>query len=54
MKGSLNDSMAATLILLGLNGFATNHPEFEEITMQVAAHKISEETAIALIRNIYQ
>ena len=53
LDGNKRAGMAAALIFLRLNGYATNHPEFEEITMKVAAHEITEETAIELIRNLY-
>jgi death-on-curing protein len=53
IDGNKRAGMAAALIFLRLNGYATNHPEFEEITMQVAAHEISEEKVITLVRKLF-
>ena len=46
--------MAAALVFLRLNGYATNHLEFEDITLRVAAHEIQEEEVITLFHSLYK
>ena len=36
IDGNKRVGMMATLVFLRLNGYATNHPEFEDITLRVA------------------
>lgn len=54
LDGNKRAGMASALVFLRLNGYLTNHPEFEEITLKVAAHAITEEATIALIRDLYR
>ena len=54
IDGNKRVGMAAALVFLRLNGYATNHPEFEDITLKVAAGEFSEEQAIECIKQIYE
>ena len=54
IDGNKRVGMAAALIFLRSNGYPTNHPEFEDITLKVAAGEIQEETVIRLIQKLYE
>jgi death-on-curing protein len=53
LDGNKRVGMAAALVFLRLNGFKTDFPEFEDITMGIASSEISEEEAIRRIRSLY-
>ena len=53
VDGNKRVGMAAALVFLRLNGYATNHSEFEDITLRVAAHKIQEDEVISLLHGLY-
>jgi death on curing protein len=53
LDGNKRTGMAAALVFLRMNGYPTNRPEFEAITMQVAAGELGEGEAIAAIRSLY-
>lgn len=54
VDGNKRVGMAAALVFLRLNGYATNHPEFEDITLRVAAHIIQEDELISLLHGLYK
>ena len=53
LDGNKRAGMAAALVFLRLNGYETNHPEFEEITMDVAASRITEAETKERIKALY-
>jgi death-on-curing family protein len=54
VDGNKRVGMAAALVFLRLNGYATNHQEFEDITLRVAAHEIQEDEVITLFHGLYR
>jgi len=54
VDGNKRVGMAAALVFLRLNGYATNHPEFEDITLRVAAQNIQEDEVISLFHGLYK
>lgn len=54
LDGNKRVGMAATLVFLRLNGFRTDFPEFEVITLSVAAGVMDEIGVVREIRGIYQ
>jgi death on curing protein len=54
VDGNKRVGMAAALVFLRLNGFRTDFPEFEEITLAVAAGHMDEVTVGEEIRELYR
>ena len=54
VDGNKRVGMAAALVFLRLNGYVTNYPEFEDITLRVAAHLVQEDEVIKLIHGLYK
>ena len=54
LDGNKRVGMAAALVFLRLNGYATNHPEFEDIALKVAAGELSEDKVNQVIHGIYE
>jgi death on curing protein len=54
LDGNKRVGMASALVFLRLNGFRTNFPEFESITLAVAAGTMSEEQVAEALHAIYR
>ncbi|NTV74640.1 MAG: type II toxin-antitoxin system death-on-curing family toxin [Holophaga sp.] len=54
LDGNKRVGMAAALVFLRLNGFRTDFPEFEEITLGVAAGLLDEGAVVGELRGIYR
>ncbi len=54
VDGNKRVGMAAALVFLRLNGFNTNFPEFEEITLAIAAGHMDEVAVGVEIQGLYR